>query len=71
MSRIERAKNRILAFLPVMIEIEKAGYDPVKIMFSKMLPTMDEIEAIYKALVACKIKYPKWYSVMARGLPAL
>ncbi|KKN47591.1 hypothetical protein LCGC14_0661590 [marine sediment metagenome] len=68
---IDIMKSKILAFLPVMKELEKAGYNPVKIMFSKTLLTIDEIEAVYKALTACKIKYPEWYSVMARGIPAL
>ncbi len=64
-------ESKILAFLPVMKELEKTGYNPIKLMFYKTFPTMNEIEAIYKALVMCKIKYPEWYSVMARGIPAL
>lgn len=62
---VDEAKNRVLAFLPVMIELENAGFNPVKVMFSGNLQ-MDEIEETYKAINRAKKKFPKWYKAASQ-----
>jgi hypothetical protein len=57
-------KNHILAFLPVMIELEAMGWNPVKVAFCGELK-MDEIEAVYVALNRAGKKYPKWKNVIS------
>lgn len=60
-------KARILAWLPVMIEEEKMGINPVLLMLKAPDEiTIEEVEMTYKAITVCKVKYPKWYSVMAK-----
>lgn len=61
-------KNHILAFLPVMKELEAMSINPVRLMFSTNLPTIDEIEKCYVAISRARIKYPEWYKVMAEGI---
>lgn len=56
-------KEQIEAWLPLMIEIEAMGHNPVKLMFGQV--TIEITEIIYRALTICKTKYPEWYSVMA------
>jgi hypothetical protein len=55
----------IQAWLPVMKEIERMGHNPVRLMFEPS--TVKTAEIVYRALTVCKKKYPKWYSVMAKG----
>jgi hypothetical protein len=56
-------KAKIQAWLPVMKEIEAAGHDPVKLMFSGKI-SIAACEIIYRAITVCKTKYPEWYLVM-------
>jgi len=58
-------KQRIIVFLPVMIELEMMGYNPVEIMFGEGKPTMNEVEACYIAQVRAKEKHPGWYEVVS------
>lgn len=65
----EEHKARVIVFLPVMIEIEKMGYNPVQIMFGGRDQLTTKItEVIYRALTLCKTKYPKWYAATSKAL---
>lgn len=61
---LQEIKAKVMVFLPVMIEIEKMGHNPVKLMFEQ--PTIELMEIVYRALTVCKTKYPEWYSVVAK-----
>lgn len=65
---IEADKNHVLAFLPVMIELEAMGLNPVKVMFSSEPLTMEIIEKCYIAITKTKLKYPEWYKVMSKWI---
>lgn len=64
----DQRKKHILAFLPVMKELEKKGYDPVGIMFGPAPLTMEIVEACYMALCRAKEKYPTWNDVLDRWM---
>ena len=68
---MHECKNRILAFLPVMKELELMGYNPVRYMFGSGEPTIEEIENGYIALMRAKIKYPAWRKVMDKYISSL
>lgn len=61
----QKIKDHIEAWLPLMIEVEEMGHNPVKSMFEPL--NIEIIEITYRALTVCKKKYPEWYSVMAEG----
>ncbi len=56
-------KVHIEGWLPLMKEIEAAGYNPVQMLFEPL--SMEKMEITYKALHRAKIKYPEWYKAMA------
>ena len=56
-------KDRVMAWLPIMMDLELMGVDPVKEMFQEPM-TIESIERSYVALSRCKDKYPKWYGLM-------
>jgi len=58
-------KNHILTWLPVMKELERMGYNPVKLLFTKIELSMKEIEDSYVALSTCKERYPEWYKIVS------
>ena len=60
----QESKNRVLAWLPLMNELENMGIDPVKHLFSGKI-TIEKLESSYVAITKCKEKYPEWYSVMS------
>jgi hypothetical protein len=62
---LQKIKDHIETWLPLMIEIEQVGHNPVKLMCGPI--TIEATEIIYRALTVCKTKYPEWYSVMAKG----
>jgi len=62
---LQKIKDHIRAWLPLMIEIEQMGHNPVRLMFEPL--TIEIIEITNRALVVCKTKYPEWYSIMAKG----
>lgn len=64
----ETDKNHILAFMPVMIELEAMGLNPVEVMFSPKSLTIEIIEKCYVAIMRAKEKYPKWSKVMDRWI---
>lgn len=59
------AKNRILAFLPVMKELELMGIDSVENMFVVGESSMLSVESTYIAIARAKEKYPEWYRVIS------
>jgi len=64
---IQKDKNHILAFLPVMKELELMGHNPVKVVFGGGM-NITEIEACYVAIGRAKVKYPKWYKVVSEWI---
>lgn len=61
-------KSTILAFLPVMKELEMAGINPVDVMFSDKSISLDLIGECYRAIRRAKEKYPAWYAVVGAGI---
>ena len=61
-----QTKLKVLAWLPVMIELEKMGVNPVASMFSPHNPNIEEIEAVYVAVNRAKDKDPQWWTVMKK-----
>ena len=57
-------ENKILAFLPVMIELENMGHDPVKVMFGDDDLSIDIIGDCYVALTRAKSKHPEWFKTV-------
>lgn len=56
-------KNIVLAFFPVMTELELMGHNPIP-YFTQNLP-IEMIETKYVALARVRKKYPKWYKVVS------
>ena len=61
----EEAEAKVMVFLPVMIELEAMGFDPVDLMFNENPVSIADIEAVYVAIHRAKAKNPKWYAVNA------
>lgn len=59
---LEDYKTYIMVWLPVMKEIEALGHNPIHMMFEDF--SIKKIEICYKAIIAAKEKYPKWYKVV-------
>ncbi len=57
-----------MVFLPVMMELEAMGYNPVELMFRETPVSITEIEAVYVAIAKAKTKYPKCYAVTAEQI---
>lgn len=60
-------KNHILAFMPVMKELELMGYNPVEILFGREFK-IELIEDCYIAIFRAKKKYPKWSAVIGKWI---
>jgi len=59
----EYNKNIILAFLPVMNELEVMGHNPMEYFVPDM--TIEQIETKYVAIGRAKEKYPDWYKTVS------
>lgn len=63
----EEQKNHILAFLPVLKELEAMGYDPIRTVYAPGLD-LDRMGIAYAALMRAKAKYPKWDAVISKWI---
>lgn len=60
-------KNRILSFMPVMLELEAMGRNPVEDLFAPSFD-MELVESCYVALNRAKEKYPAWDAVISKWI---
>ena len=67
----EEAEAKVMVFLPVMIEMEAMGHNPVDLMFNEKPASMTEIEAVYVAISRAKAKNPEWYAVNSEHVSKL
>jgi len=61
-------KKQVRIFLPVMMELENMGFNPIDILFSSKKLIVEEIEACYVAITKTKEKYPEWYAVVSKAI---
>ena len=60
----EYNKNIVLAFLPVMKELELMGCNPLEFFMGDL--TIEQIETKYVAISRAKAKFPEWYKVVSK-----